>query len=161
MLTRAEVAACAQTDASALKMGMEADWLAREPLWIKTDHPLSPTRDVFWTKLQSDLRRFGHHWQLWIEWYEKVLAGSPIHVRVNSESESWEAAFTDVRGSFPWKSPLPWDDGPEAVDNAVKVRLDALQKTTRVEIISRPVATRFGPRRKRPKQSNKTSPRSS
>ena len=53
-------------------------------------------------------------------WYDEAL--TPPAPR---RSEAWVAAFTDVQHpSYPWQGPLPWDDGPEAVNLAIKARLD-------------------------------------
>ncbi|MFZ1884715.1 MAG: hypothetical protein WAU53_14210 [Rhodoplanes sp.] len=57
---------------------------------------------------------------MWINWYDEAL--TPPAPR---RSEAWVAAFTDVQHpSYPWQGPLPWDDGPEAVNLAIKARLD-------------------------------------
>lgn len=114
------VAAAVRKDALKLKSGMPPTRLAHEPLWEPDDDLVFPTayHSRRWIGLQGDLRRVGRHWQVWIDWYEEVLAGSPPSPPRNEE---WDAAFTDVPG------PLPWDDGPKAVNLAIKARLDALQ----------------------------------
>ncbi|EJW11619.1 hypothetical protein A33M_2978 [Rhodovulum sp. PH10] len=67
--------------------------------------------------MAADLGRLGSHWRVWLNWYDEILAGSPPSPE---RSEAWDAAFTDVN------EPLPWDDGPEAVNLAIQARLDAL-----------------------------------
>lgn len=71
-----------------------------------------------WSDLKTSLLRSGDHWRVWTDWYDEILAGSPPSPE---RDEAWEAAFTDV------DSPLPWEDGPEAVNLAIKARLEALQ----------------------------------
>lgn len=119
-------AAAIQHDTSALRHGVLPEQLAWEPLWqlwnLREHGAAFPSgrTGVPWMPLQSSLLRLGQHWQVWIDWYEEVLAGSPPSP---ARSEEWEAAFTDVPG------PLPWDDGPEAVNLAIKARLDTLYAT--------------------------------
>lgn len=112
-------------DALDLKGGTPPDRLARAALW-----PTGAAELVFpsgnigghWSLLQNDLQRLGQHWDVWTGWYDEVLVGQP---RSPARSEEWEAAFTDAHGSsHPWTAPLPWDDGPEAVNLAIKARLD-------------------------------------
>lgn len=59
------------------------------------------------------MRADGTHWQVWIDWYEDVLAG-------RWRGEAHAAAFTDLPGE------LPWDEGPEAVNSEIAKRLEAL-----------------------------------
>ncbi len=104
-----------------LENGLPPLRLAQEPLWGHgEDGAVFPSGRVGgpWIGLKSDLDRLGQHWQVWTGWYDELLAGLPPSP---ARSEAWEAAFTDVPG------PLPWDDGPEAVNLAIKARLDALQ----------------------------------
>ena len=76
-----------------------------------------------WSNLHGHLVQLDKHWQVWIDWYNDVLVPP-----MPSRGEAWEAAFTNVQDpSYPWKGLLPWDDGPEAVNLAIKARLDALQ----------------------------------
>jgi hypothetical protein len=91
--------------------------LARAPLWQMGE---SLTDDE-WKSLRSALFEHSNHWQVWIDWYEYVLLGSPPAPEHN---EAWEAAFTDVPG------PLPWDDGPEAVNTEIARRLRELAPKT-------------------------------
>ena len=108
---------------SALVGGVPPERLARAPLWGSSEDGLVfPSARVGgpWIGLQRDLHGLGNHWQLWIDWYDEVLT-PPEPAR----SEAWEAAFTDVQNpSYPWQGLLPWDDGPEAVNLAIKTRLD-------------------------------------
>jgi hypothetical protein len=125
-------------DLSALVGGVPPERLARAPLWGGSEEGVVfPSARVGgpWIGLQRDLPRLGKHWQVWIDWYDEVLAGSPPSPR---RSEAWEAAFTDVHDpSYPWEGPLPWDDGPEVVNLAIKARLDALQESAALDVVER------------------------
>lgn len=107
-------------DLSALMSGLPPDRLARMPLWQPDEMSVAISQGrafASWMRLQSALPRISKHWRVWVTWYNYVLAGSPPSP---ARSEAWEAAFTDVPG------PLPWDDGPEAVNLEIRKRLDAL-----------------------------------
>lgn len=132
-------------DALAFREGASAAQLAHKPLWHVGDYGhsfLSARIGRPWLGLQSDLSGLGEHWKVWTDWYDGVLAGSPPSP---TRSEAWEAAFTDVQDpSYPWTGPLPWDDGPEAVNLAIKARLDAVletEKRTANESVPRQPAT--------------------
>lgn len=106
-------------DAHRLVTGTPPVRLAPAPLWRLRDasQHSPPGAEQIWSKLRGDLLRLGDHWHVWTDWYEEVLAGSPP---LPARSEAWEAAFTDI------PSPLPWDEGPEAVNLKIRKRLDAL-----------------------------------
>jgi hypothetical protein len=70
-----------------------------------------------WSKMSAQLRALGNHWQVWIAWYEEVLAGSPPSPE---RSEAWEMAFTDVEETLPWK------DLAAAVNTEIAARLAKL-----------------------------------
>lgn len=86
-----------------------------------------------WSNLHGHLVQLDKHWQVWIDWYNDVLVPP-----MPSRGEAWEAAFTNVQDpSYPWKGLLPWDDGPEAVNLAIKARLDALQGSAALDAVER------------------------
>jgi hypothetical protein len=88
--------------------------------------------------MSADLRRLGPHWQIWIDWYDDILAGTPPG---RERSEEWEMAFTDVG------EPLPWDDGAEAVNTEIARRLGNLKsdKPTEHEAeINKPALSKTG-----------------
>jgi hypothetical protein len=82
----------------------------------------SPEIDDAWTDLSTQLRGFGPNWQIWTDWYDAVVVGSPP---APPHSEAWDAAFTDV------DEPLPWYDGAEAVNTEIARRLAKLEQSKR------------------------------
>jgi TIR domain len=115
----------ARLDAAALESGGRPDLLAHAALWPAAGS-LATEAQADWLHLAQNLRRIDKSWEVWIDWYEEVLAGSPPSP---TRSEAWEAACTDVQHpSYPWQRPLPWDNGPAAVNLAIKARLDAVQQ---------------------------------
>jgi hypothetical protein len=79
-----------------------------------------------WLKTSAQLRALGNHWQVWIDWYDEVLAGSPPPPQ---RGEEWEMAFTDVREPLPWRDLaelLPWGDRSAAVNTEIAARLAKL-----------------------------------
>jgi hypothetical protein len=108
-------------DAHALYHGqIIPERLARLPLWREKLIGTPATIHAAWQGLAGQLLKLGEHWHVWIAWYHGVALGSPP---MPEQSEAWEASFTDVPG------PLPWDDGPEAVNNEIAKRLQDLQET--------------------------------
>lgn len=122
-------------DALALTDGVSPDQVARDFLWKAGDGVVFPSgfppRDKMaqrWSDLRGHLVQLGKHWQVWIDWYNDVLIPP-----MPSRGEAWEAAFTNVQHpSYPWKTSLPWGDGPEKVNLAIKARLDSLQAAARI-----------------------------
>lgn len=113
------------TDLLELRSRGQPERLARAALWPHSKKLEAARFWAEWVNLKNDLPRFGDHWRVWIDWYEEVLRPS-----ASARSEAWDAAFTDVEDpSYPWQGPLPWDDGPEAVNLAIQARLDLLQAT--------------------------------
>lgn len=104
-------------DVKRLDAGVAPEVLARAPLWGEDERPLRDTRDA-WGRLAEVLRGFGKHWHVWIAWYGGVLAAA-------RRTEAEDMAFVDL------PEPLPWDDGPEAVNAAIAARLAALQPPER------------------------------
>ena len=89
----------------ALHNGTAPALLARTKVRVSTlinDH---------WKNLASELLSLGDHWQVWIDWYNEALDGSPPSPTRN---KAWDRAFTDLI------APLPWDDGPRAVNSEIK-----------------------------------------
>lgn len=97
-------------DAQEFHRGLTSKQIARAPLWL--DRP--PWPNVQWGKLTAELRRLGTHWVVWIDWYQYVWNGSPPAA---GWSEAREMAFVDL------PEPLPWDDGPKAVNTEIGARL--------------------------------------
>jgi hypothetical protein len=118
-----------QQDAVALANGIPAAGLARAPLWQNGEgiNAFRQSTERFWVELRNNLISLGSHWKVWTDWYDEALGGSPPLL---AHSEAWDAAFTDVQDpSYLWKSPLPWDNGPEVVNLAIKARLDATSRS--------------------------------
>jgi hypothetical protein len=94
---------------------LTAEQLARDPLWSA----LPPPRiGGIWQGVVQQLRAQARHWQVWIDWYEDVVAGAPRAVI----GEAHDAAFTDIPGE------LPWVDGPDAVNTEIANRLAELAR---------------------------------
>lgn len=90
-----------------------AELLAGERLWF----PSAPSEAAAaWLLLKRHFHSVGHHWQVWIDWYENGVLHDPYH----PISELQDAAFTDIPGE------LPWDQGAEAVNTEIARRLKAL-----------------------------------
>ncbi|RAI36408.1 hypothetical protein CH340_03115 [Rhodoplanes serenus] len=70
-----------------------------------------------WTATAQELLAAGQHWRVWTDWYADVLAG-------RQHSEAWDACFVDLDPD----DPLPWDDGPKAVNERVAARLTKLNE---------------------------------
>ena len=87
-----------------------AEALAAERLWPDS---APPEFAAAWLLLKRQLNPHGHHWQVWIDWYENAVLQEPYH----PISESQVAAFTDIPGE------LPWGQGAEAVNMEIKRRL--------------------------------------
>ena len=104
------------SDIRAVKSGLPPEKLVLTPLW-----PTSVPKwlDKIWDGLSADLRKRGAHWDVWINWYHKLLVDSPA---ATSSGRSWDEAFVDVRRA----SPLPWDEGPKAVNEKIASRLAVL-----------------------------------
>jgi hypothetical protein len=96
-------------DAQDLQRGMPPEQLANAPLWRSSEPGGTSdiTRHV--ARFAKIRRRFGSHWRVWIRWYRHVLDGGFRDLR--------EVAFVDL------PKPLPWDEGPEAVNTAIAKRL--------------------------------------
>jgi len=139
----AAVTTTTRQDALALKNRAPAERLARTALW-QPGEGMEAYRNSFeprWTGLRSDLISLGKHWKVWTDWYDELLGGSLPSLE---NSEAWEAAFTDVQHpSDPWEGPLPWDDGPEAVNLAIKARLDKLQASAALDVVERVIDDRL------------------
>ena len=102
----AAVAAAARTDAEGLALERwTPERLAHKALWPARPHLLPPRIGGAWQGVSAELRQLGSHWQVWVDWYDEVLAGSPEGYE---RSEPWEAAFTDVNGSLLWRRGAEW-----------------------------------------------------
>jgi hypothetical protein len=115
----AAAAAAIKNDAQRLDdKTLTVEQLARGPLWSG----LPPPRiGGAWQGLAQQLSAQASHWQVWIDWYDDVVAGAPDA----ATSEAEDAAFTDIPGR------LPWDDGAEAVNTEIARRLQQIQQATR------------------------------
>lgn len=94
---------------------LTANQLARDQLW---PIPAPAEFSEAWQKLRLELQSLGHHWQIWIDWYENIALCEP-HRRI---AETKDAAYTDIPGI------LPWDDGAEAVNTEIARRLSELSR---------------------------------
>lgn len=94
---------------------LTAGQLARDQLW---PIPAPAELDEAWQRLRMELHALGHHWQVWIDWYQNVA----LHEAHRGITEAEDAAFTDIPGI------LPWDDGAEAVNTEIARRLQALRE---------------------------------
>ncbi|MCG6203974.1 hypothetical protein LPW26_04955 [Rhodopseudomonas sp. HC1] len=65
----------------------------------------------------GDLLAKGDHWSVWTDWYREVAAGGST----SRTFKAWDAAFTDLPGE------LPWGFGAEAVNSAIRSRIDVLK----------------------------------
>ncbi|NJL07287.1 MAG: hypothetical protein HC900_02780 [Methylacidiphilales bacterium] len=107
--------ATVKRDADRLQGGVSPVDLARSPLWPPL-HGQPDWVEAARSALKLDLAYDGAHWQVWIDWYEDVLAGK-------SRGEAWDEAFVDLDPD----DPLPWDAGPQAVNEKIKARLKKLE----------------------------------
>jgi hypothetical protein len=94
---------------------MTPEQLAAARLWSV----LLPRNGGGWQILAQELQSAGNHWSVWVDWYDSVVAGAPNTSLVAAE----DAAFTDVPGL------LPWDQGAEAVNTEIALRLEALRRS--------------------------------
>lgn len=81
------------------RLGNTSEELARMPLWSGATGGMPLEARANWGRLSKRLSHFGNHWQVWSNWYDQELAGSPpspVH------SPAWEGAFTDTTGPLPW-----------------------------------------------------------
>ena len=102
-------------DALALVRGTSPQELARAPLWRPANEGgAPPAARQAWNNLSQVLLENGKHWQVWVDWYDYVLEGSPPSSRRN---DAWETAFV---GS---PEPLPWDAGSQAVNTEISARI--------------------------------------
>jgi hypothetical protein len=85
------------------QLGAAQLWVGRSPPGIRGA----------WQELAQDLRAIGHHWPVWIDWYDYVVTGAPYA----TSSEAEDAAYTDIPGE------LPWSVGAEAVNAEIARRL--------------------------------------
>lgn len=106
-------------DAVALMSNKSPDEVARCPLWEKGKIEILALERA-WRELKSAMLSDGAHWQVWVDWYEDVLAG-------RWRGEAYTAAFTDIPGE------LPWDEGPEAVNAEIAKRLASLKALEELE----------------------------
>jgi len=121
-----------QRDAQELET-IGPDALATAPLWLT---PSSPLIGGALNDLARELHTHGTHWLVWTSWYRDVAAGAG-HGKASKE---WDLSFTDLPG------PLPWDQGPEAVNVEIERRLALLAPDPKpVEGISSPIAINRGP----------------
>jgi hypothetical protein len=105
-------------DALDLYNGEHPQRLVHAPLWRPAEDGETLLRvQNEWLRLAGELRRQGSHWQVWTIWYDYALKGSPAAFKSRAE---WETAFVDL------PDPLPWDDGPEAVNTKIAERLSRL-----------------------------------
>jgi hypothetical protein len=74
----------------------------------------------------TQLRSLGDHWGVWIPWYADVVVGRP-------RTKAQDAAYTDL------PSPLPWNDGAEAVNLEIARRLASLDWPQTQELIGYPL----------------------
>jgi hypothetical protein len=108
-------------DSFALLHGMPPKALARAPLWFpENDGGTPPAVRQAWTKLAQALEN-GRRWQVWVDWYDYVLEGSPPATR---RDDDWEASFVDI------PHPLPWEAGALAVNTEIAARLGSKSSST-------------------------------
>jgi hypothetical protein len=115
----AATSASVEDDISPLVNGRTPAQLGHAKLWSIHTGDLSPQALDMWFAMSRRLLTRGNHWQVWIDWYDDVLIGSPPAVQ---RSEAWEMAFTDVEES------LPWDSGAAAVNGEIATRLRRLNE---------------------------------
>jgi hypothetical protein len=162
--TAGSEAAAIRQDALALTNRVPAEGLARTALWQPGEgmEAYRQSFEQFWIALRNDLVNLGNDWKVWTDWYDGLLGGSPPAIQ---RSEEWDAAFTDVEhSSYPWEGPLPWDDGAEAVNLAIKARLDTLVSQKREfaqEVPRTETETETEPRPREAVESQVTIPRQS
>jgi hypothetical protein len=120
-------------DAFALVRGTPPQALARAPLWRPANEGGTPPAvRRAWRNLAQVLGDNSRHWQVWIDWYDYVLEGSPSAAQ---RDDAWEAAFVDV------PTQLPWDAGAESVNTEIAARLRSyvlLGETVRLNEIEPP-----------------------
>lgn len=105
--------AAVRHDAQQLHDGvLTPEQLARNPLW-----PISTPGEFAdgWQRLSAELDELGHHWRVWIRWYQNIL----VHW---GGTEAEDAAFTDIPGDLPWAS------GAEPVNNEIARRLAEISR---------------------------------
>ncbi|RAI44433.1 hypothetical protein CH341_09180 [Rhodoplanes roseus] len=59
----------------------------------------------------------GGSWAVWLDWYAEIYTGV-------KHDEAWDACFVDLDPD----DPLPWDDGPKAVNERIAARLAKLKE---------------------------------
>jgi hypothetical protein len=101
-------------DALDLRNGISPQRLARAPLWRAVEGGVLSRVQTGWWQLASMLRGIGNNWEVWVEWYDYVLEGSPP---APERTDAWEAAFVGSR------NPLPWQAGPKSVNAEIAGRL--------------------------------------
>ena len=104
-------------DSFALAHGTPPQALARAPLWRPANEGGTPpaVRQA-WRNRAQVLRENGKHWQVWVDWYDYVLEGSPP---ATQRDDAWERAFVDL------PKPLPWHAGAQSVNTEIAARLRA------------------------------------
>lgn len=110
--------AAIRIDAVRLEGGVSPAELARELLWLEANTKLPRWAKTARQELSDTLVRLGDHWHVWADWYADVVAGRP-------HADAWEKAFVDLDPD----DPLPWDDGPKAVNERIAARLAKLEKS--------------------------------
>ena len=104
--------------------GNTAAQLAMLPLWH--DDPMPPELSYNWQKMRQTLLDLDQDWDVWTEWYEDRLHGRP-------EIEDLEIARLTLPEEL-------WEQGPEAVNPAIKRLIEEYEPKGAVE------GTEEGPR---------------
>jgi hypothetical protein len=91
--------------------------IARAPLWPDGGGDQPDLAIPTWGDQSEALSGMGDHWRVWANWYADVVAG-------RTHGEAWDAAFVDLDPD----DPLPWDDGPKAVNERIAARLANLAR---------------------------------
>src|SRR5882672_10219168 len=127
---RAAKTAAIFRDAFRLVHGIPPEQVARAPLWRPAEEGGTPpaVRQA-WHELASVLRHNGEHWQVWVDWYDYVLEGSPP---ATLRDDVWETAFVEI------PQPLPWHAGPKSVNTEIAARLGAHQSIQREKLAKGP-----------------------
>jgi hypothetical protein len=90
-------------DFHTLETGTTASTLASKPLWL-IEFPI--WANEAWLRLRDTLLNMGEDWDVWVDWYERRLRGSPA-------TEPVELAIANIDNSV-------WSQGPEIANAHVK-----------------------------------------
>lgn len=119
----ADVISVGLGDLRRLMDGVSPSDVARSPLWSDTAGGQPDWAERAWGELLGLLAHTSDgNWRVWANWYADVLAG-------RTHGEAWDAAFVDLDPD----DPLPWDDGPKAVNERIADRLAKLARAEQSE----------------------------